>query len=759
MDQVQKPQENTRQTNAFLKRMEWALERVMSAKNLDEIFIGARDRILNLIKADRIIIYCLDLSRGELYTRYLSGSEIREIRIPADPSNIAGYVVSTKRPVNIKDVYQSEELKRLHKDLQFDRSWDQKTGYRTKETMAAPIVFKDELLGVVTLINQQDGKGFSADELLDLQWIANHMGIAFKNKLGLLHPTRFSYLVENKIISHDALRESMLAAKNSDTPVETILMQDFKVSKEDIGASLSTYFGCKFVQYRQEVFLPGGLIKGINLNYLKKALWVPIAVSEGKVTIATDNPRDVKITEIPGLIRAEDFEIQVALKEDVFKFIEVLERGWDREHVEISEMEGELSPSEKDMEEERMEDGIDENLSAIVRLANQIIIDGFRQGASDIHIEPNKARKATEIRLRIDGICIKNLSIPYLYTNALISRLKILANLDISERRIPQDGKIKFKYKDSAIELRVATVPTVSGENVVMRILASSEPMPLEQANLAQWNYKNFKEIIQRPYGIILVVGPTGSGKTTTLHSALGHINTPEKKIWTAEDPVEITQPGLCQVEVKPKINYTFAAALRSFLRADPDVIMIGEMRDLETATIAIESSLTGHLVFSTLHTNTAPETVIRLIDIGIDPFNFADAILGILAQRLVRTFCKSCKEAYHPDEEEYTFFVNAYGGEALFSELNVRYTKRLKFFKTKGCEACNNTGYKGRTALHELLIGTKEIKMIIQKRGTADTIRAQAIKDGMRTLHQDGIAKVFKGQSDYQQVRNVCMV
>jgi len=756
---MQKPQKNTSQTNPFLKRMEWALERVMSAKNLDEIFIGARDRILSLFKADRIIIYCLDLSRGELYTRYLSGSEIRETRLPADPSSIAGYVVYTKKPINIKDVYQINELKRLHKDLQFDRSWDQKTGYLTRETMAVPIVFKDEVLGVITLINQPDGKGFSADELQELQWIANHMGIAFKNKLGLMHPTRLSYLVENKIISHDDLRESMLAAKKSDLPVETILMRDFKVSKEDIGASLSTYYGCKFVQYRQEVFLPGGLIKGINLNYLKKALWVPIAVSEGKVTIVTDNPRDVKITEIPGLIRAGAFEIQVALKEDIFKFIEVLEKGWDRKDVAISEIAGELTLLEDDLEDEEQEDGINENLSTIVRLANQIIIDGFKKEASDIHIEPNKASKATEIRLRIDGICTKNLTIPYSYTNALISRIKIMANLDISERRIPQDGKIKFKYQDSTIELRVATVPSISGENVVMRILASSDTMPLDQANLTPWNYKNFQEIIQRPYGIILVVGPTGSGKTTTLHSALGHINTPEKKIWTAEDPVEITQPGLCQVEVKPKINYTFAAALRSFLRADPDVIMIGEMRDLETATIGIESSLTGHLVFSTLHTNTAPETVIRLIDIGIDPFNFADAILGILAQRLVRTFCKSCKEAYHPDEEEYKFLVNAYGGEALFSELNVSYTKRLEFFKAKGCEACNNTGYKGRTALHELLIGTKEIKMIIQKRGTADTIRAQAIKDGMRTLHQDGIAKVFKGQTDYKQVRNVCMV
>jgi type II secretory ATPase GspE/PulE/Tfp pilus assembly ATPase PilB-like protein len=338
------------------------------------------------------------------------------------------------------------------------------------------------------------------------------------------------------------------------------------------------------------------------------------------------------------------------------------------------------------------------------------------------------------------------------------SRIKIMSNLDIAERRLPQDGKIQFrKYAPLNIELRVATLPTTGGnEDVVMRLLSSSEPLPLEKMGMSARDYKEFISIIEKPYGIVLVVGPTGSGKTTTLHSALRLINKPETKIWTAEDPVEITQEGLRQVQMLPKIGLNFASAMRSFLRADPDVIMVGEMRDEETASIGIEASLTGHLVFSTLHTNSAPETIVRLLDIGMDPFNFSDALLGILAQRLVRTLCKDCKEAYHPSEEEYELLVRTYNGD--FDSLGISYNKDLRLYKPKGCKKCQGTGYKGRTAIFELLPGTNGIKSLIQEKVKMDKIKEQAIADGMRTLMQDGIHKIFLGQTDLTQVRRVCM-
>jgi type II secretory ATPase GspE/PulE/Tfp pilus assembly ATPase PilB-like protein len=290
-------------------------------------------------------------------------------------------------------------------------------------------------------------------------------------------------------------------------------------------------------------------------------------------------------------------------------------------------------------------------------------------------------------------------------------------------------------------------------EDVVMRLLAKGETMPIEEMGLTKNNFSELLKIITKPYGMILVVGPTGSGKTTTLHAALRHINKPDRKIWTAEDPVEITQYGLRQVQVQPKIGFDFAAAMRSFLRADPDIIMVGEMRDYETAKTGVEASLTGHLVFSTLHTNSAPETIVRLLDMGIDPLNFADALLGILAQRLVRTLCKKCKEQYHPEKEEYDEIAQSYGEEE-FAKLKIPYNNSFKLYRPKGCDACDKTGYKGRMGIHELLVATDEIKRLVQKHETVEVLRNTAMSEGMTTLLQDGILKSIQGLTDFKQVR-----
>lgn len=291
-----------------------------------------------------------------------------------------------------------------------------------------------------------------------------------------------------------------------------------------------------------------------------------------------------------------------------------------------------------------------------------------------------------------------------------------------------------------------------------MRILAAGEPIPLAKMGFSERNFENFIDAVVNPYGLILVCGPTGSGKTTTLHSALAYINKTETKIWTAEDPVEITQKGLRQVQVKPKIGFNFAAAMRSFLRADPDVIMVGEMRDKETTHIGIEASLTGHLVFSTLHTNSAPESIVRLLDMGMDPFNFADAILCILAQRLVRTLCPDCKKEFYPSKSEYEELVREYDPELFAKKVNRPFSDSLILYKPTGCELCNGTGYRGRMGIHELLMGTDPMKALIQQRAKMEEIRDQAVEDGMTTLKQDGIEKIFAGHTDLLQVRKVCI-
>jgi type II secretory ATPase GspE/PulE/Tfp pilus assembly ATPase PilB-like protein len=337
--------------------------------------------------------------------------------------------------------------------------------------------------------------------------------------------------------------------------------------------------------------------------------------------------------------------------------------------------------------------------------------------------------------------------------------MKIMANLDISERRKPQDGKIRFKLGDDRlIELRVATLPTAGGnEDVALRLLSAKDPLPLEAMEFSSRDLAALLELVDKPHGLILCVGPTGSGKTTTLHALLRHLNTDERKIWTAEDPIEITQEGLRQVQVHPRIGFTFASAMRSFLRADPDVIMIGEMRDKETADVAIEASLTGHLVLSTLHTNSAVETVSRLLDMGCDSFNFADSMLCVIAKRLCKRLCGRCKQTYHPSRQEYDELALAYGLEA-WEQLGVPYDDAFLLSRNQGCEACNHTGFKGRVPLHELFCNSEELKSMIQSRSRTVDMQRAAVKAGMTTLMQDGIRKVLSGVSTFKQVRGVAM-
>lgn len=420
------------------------------------------------------------------------------------------------------------------------------------------------------------------------------------------------------------------------------------------------------------------------------------------------------------------------------------------------------------------EPAIEQSDNSLVRLINTMILEAQAQGVSDIHVESQPGREKVKIRFRRDGQLRPYMELPHTYRNALIARIKIMCDLDISERRKPQDGKINFgKFvQGQKLELRVATIPTANGlEDAVLRLLASAKPLPLDQLGLSPRNLELLQQAVKRPYGMILCVGPTGSGKTTTLHSALGFINTPDRKIWTAEDPVEITQPGLRQVQVNPKIDWTFAKALRAFLRADPDVVMVGEIRDAETAQTAIEASLTGHLVLSTLHTNSAPETVTRLLDMGMDPFNFADSLLVVLAQRLVRRLCPDCKQPHEATPEQIDELVrdhlHAQGSPrddteaeaAVLADWKRRFSDSLgKFtlYKPVGCKKCDDSGYRGRAGIHELMGVSREVKQLVQTGSRSDALQRQAIAEGMRTLRQDGIEKVLAGVTTLDEVRAV---
>jgi type II secretory ATPase GspE/PulE/Tfp pilus assembly ATPase PilB-like protein len=415
------------------------------------------------------------------------------------------------------------------------------------------------------------------------------------------------------------------------------------------------------------------------------------------------------------------------------------------------------------------ENPIEQSDNTLVRLINSMITEAYQQRASDIHIEPYPGQERLVIRFRIDGQMRPYLELPAHYRSTLIARIKIMCDLDISERRKPQDGKIRFaRFGGLPIELRVVTIPTVNGlEDVILRVLSSGEPLPLDRIDLSAAHLQAFCALLERPHGLFLCVGPTGSGKTTTLHSALQRLNVPSRKIWTAEDPVEITQHGLRQIQVNPRIGWTFAAALRSLLRADPDVIMVGEVRDAETAQMAVEAALTGHLVLSTLHTNSAAETVVRLIDLGVDPFAFSDSLQGILAQRLVRRWCPACVVHRPITPAALQELVSDYQSalpeghrwhdtQALVAHWHGRFAQNggLQTAEAAGCERCAGTGYSGRLALHELLLNTPEMRQRIQARQPAAVLQAQALRQGSVTLRQDGIDKVLQGLTGLAEVR-----
>ena len=589
--------------------------------------------------------------------------------------------------------------------------------------------------------------------------------------------TKYDSLVTDALISAEEIKLATNSARRKSVDIEEILQTDFQVDRRAIGKALSAFFGVPYEPFKADRPKPLDLVKQIKREYAQSAQWVPIEDSSDGLVVLTTDPERIQSSRVVSNIFPRSSKVvywvttsdEFGLTLDQF-FGEDIAAGSINDLLRDSDFgQGEFA--------ETSDEAAAAADNELVKFVNKVIIDAHHQGASDIHIEPYPGRQKTVIRFRKDGTLTPYVEVPPSYRAPLIARIKIMCDLDISEKRKPQDGKIKFKkYGPLDIELRVATIPSAGGvEDVVMRILSAGKPLPVDQLGLSPHNYARLKPVIAKPYGLFFVCGPTGSGKTTTLHSILGYLNTPATKIWTAEDPVEITQKGLRQVQVNRKAGLDFATVMKSFLRADPDIIMVGEMRDKETVSIGIEASLTGHLVFATLHTNSAPESITRLLDMGMDPFNFADALLGILAQRLAKKLC-TCKEAYTPDTAEIRAFVTEYAedlqqvpawkiepqieAKRLYDGWVGQYGVggKLVLHRAKGCDRCGQTGYKGRIGLHELMIGSDAIKQKIQEHARVADLFVTAIGEGMRTLRMDGMEKVLSGVTDLKQVRAVCV-
>jgi type II secretory ATPase GspE/PulE/Tfp pilus assembly ATPase PilB-like protein len=741
------------------------IDRIHSAKSLDAIFFEVQGEILSFLDTERMTLYVVDGDKKELFSKFLALDTVKEIRVPINESSVAGFVAFNPQTVNIADAYNATELQRVSPKLRFDSSWDKKTGFKTTQILAMPILHENKVVvGVIQLLNKKKGGRFTKEDESNVARIAKTLGVAFHTQqmLGQKRGNKFDYLLAQGLVTQDELNKAVATSRQRQVDVETVLLEQYKVPKHELGASLSQFYRVPFFEFSEKLIPPPDLMRDLKIEFLKRNLWLPLRRDEmGNIVVLIDNPQDIqKVDSIHQVMRGHKIALAVGLRKDIQQWLGVAD-GAAANKGNIGDILSDLGAEASTEKEIDLAGGeVDENDSAVIRLANQIIVDAFKARASDIHIEPYGPQKDTMIRLRVDGACSEYQKVPGAFRRALVARVKIMATLDIAERRKPQDGKIKFRLPDGRdIELRVATLPTQGGnEDVVMRILAASEPIPIGKLGMSERNLTEMKSAAEKPYGLILCVGPTGSGKTTTLHSVLGYINKPERKIWTAEDPVEITQYGLRQVQVQPKIGFTFAQAMRAFLRADPDVIMVGEMRDEETAATGIEASLTGHLVFSTLHTNSAVETVIRLLDMGLDPFNFADALLAVLAQRLVKRICTECKEEYQPDDEEFAELEHAFGGKEEAAKFGVEYNNDFVLYRGKGCSNCNHSGYRGRAGIHELLVATDQMKRLIASKSRVAEMVQVAKGDGMTTLVQDGILKALEGITDLKQVKAVAI-
>jgi type II secretory ATPase GspE/PulE/Tfp pilus assembly ATPase PilB-like protein len=769
----------------FQKNLQTVTNRIHATNNVDEIMLEVSQEICNLFNADRLTIYTVGEDKASIVSKVKTGlNSFKDLKLPIAEQSIAGYVALSKKIINLRDVYDEGELKGHNPNLRFLQEVDKRTGYRTKQVLCAPVIDapSGELIGVVQIINNKSGQPFGGLEEEGAAALTQTLAIAFRQRQKSAQPvkTKYDYLVADAVLSAQEFDLATRSARRKGIDVEEVLISEFQVKVPAMGAALAKFFGVPYEPFKSDRIKPADLIKNLKRDYVESAQWLPIDdAKEGLIVLCLDPERTRSSRIVSNIFpRATKVIYKVTTATE---FRQTLGQFFG-EVGDTSSIDDLLSGMDSDEEISITgSDGDDVNAAAdneLVKLVNKVIVDAYNQGVSDIHIEPYPGKAKTEIRFRKDGSLAPYIEIPASYRAAIVARIKIMCDLDISEKRRPQDGKIKFKkFGPLDIELRVATIPTAGGvEDVVMRILAAGEPIPIDSLGVTRKNLEALKKTVSKPYGLFFVCGPTGSGKTTTLHSVLGFLNTPDTKIWTAEDPVEITQKGLRQVQVNKKAGLDFAVVMKAFLRADPDIIMVGEMRDAETTGTGIEASLTGHLVFATLHTNSAPEAVIRLLDMGMDPFNFADALLGILAQRLAKRLCKECKESYTPEQAELKSFMTEYAEEliktaAFKQDANAQFKKlydywvqeygkdnKLTLYRAKGCDKCGGSGYKGRVGLHELMVASEKVKKLIQEKARVAEIFVTCVEEGMSTLKMDGMEKVLMGVTDLKQVRTVCI-
>jgi len=546
-------------------------------------------------------------------------------------------------------------------------------------------------------------------------------------------------LLDNRLVTAEQMKEAVTQAERSGETLAERLTRSRAVSVEDLLQAIALHYDMPYL-FRGELPIPAPIVSNLSPKYLRQYVVCPVSVEGGVMTIATADPLNAIVLD--DLRQSTGLKIAVAVSPPD-AILEAIERTYRDGVTPLQKIVEGLEDEREAVEPEDVNQLRDMAFEApVVRLVNLILEGAIAAGASDVHVEPFE--DTLRVRYRIDGMLFEQESPPRHLRDALTSRIKLMAEMNIAERRLPQDGRIRVSLRERRVDIRVSTIPTVHGESIVMRLLdRQSVFVSLENLGFAPATLQRFMGLIARPHGIILVTGPTGSGKTTTLYAALDKINAPERKIITIEDPVEYQLKGVNQIPVKAKVGLTFATGLRHIVRQDPDVILVGEIRDLETLEIAVQASLTGHLVFSTLHTNDAPGAIPRLLDMGAEPYLIASVLEAVLAQRLVRRVCAACRVPETPNPAD----LRALGVEA---------DPRVRLWRGKGCDDCRGTGYRGRTGIYELFPITEDVRSLVLRRAPAHELRRHAVQAGMTTLRLDGWAKVRQGQTTVEEVLRV---
>ncbi len=755
---------------------------IHSAQSLDEVLFDLQGPLMEVFDSRAVTIYVADSKGLEISSKIPSKGQAVPIRLPVDPTSIAGFSAAEQRLVNIRNVHDAGELQKFHPDLEFDSSWDDHTGLKTRSLLAISLTHKNKLMGVLQLVNKADEDGFTAADENNAFLIAETLALAIHNlrKFTQAQPTKFDFLIENGFLTEEELTLTMAKSRKTGKEVEDLLVKDLYLRSLDIGKSLEKFYKVPYTGYDESISLPDPESLGLNIETLLSQNWVPLKYDDsGMVVLIHDPSDDKRVHDIQSMFPRQHIEFRVGLKADIHRYIHSFfgvqenEDSVEEENA-TSNREEELVNEEYDLvvdleekeieaepEPEQDQDATPPRETSIakatIKLFNDMIGISAKQEVTDIHIEPGMEGKDTIVRLRKDGACRVFDEIPSAFQRSLISHIKKLANLDLSVTKLPQNGKFEWTDKNCKFLCEAVIFPTIGDlEDAMLKITPLGKPlptyMPLSQLNFSDPNLDKILSRIASPKGLVLVSGPAGKGKTTTLHSLLGQINSDEKKIVTAEDPVEIVQSGLRQIQVNNEVGLNYACALDTFLMGNPDVIAIGQIDSEETLGECLRAGK-DHLVATTLNANSCIDALRTLREMKVDQNQLADSLLLIVSQKLVPSLCEHCKEDYHPTQEEFDTLKKFYG-ELYFPELGIQYNEDLRLKKAVGCKKCIFTGYSDQIALQEVLERTPELNRMIAGKASIEEIRNQAIKDGMVTLNQDGIYKIFNGICDFKKIQ-----